>query len=418
MLKYDWIIRRGRVIDPANGIDGVRDVALSAGKIAVVAESLDPAQARQVFDATGKLVTPGLIDIHMHGYDAATPLGIDPDHYCLGRAVTTAVDAGSAGCDTFPGLRRYVMERCRTRLLAFLHISRTGLSFAGLGGDGDVPGELDSLRLANPVSCVRSINANRDVIVGVKIRLSDSIAAGGATEHEAYARARAAAQEVGLPLMVHHNFSTVSMEDCPGQMARGDIYTHMYHGFPNCIINPETRRLEPAAIAAREKGVLFDIGHGQGSFSWNVGELCAEAGFWPDTISTDLHRGSCEGPGYDLATVMTRILHLGMPLVEVIRGVTSSAAKSIGWDDRIGTLSVGREADVSVLELRDVDMKLEDTQAQLRRIRQRFVPVAVWRAGEPGTITAPREFPNRPAIEARRSWWPRLVIRDESLPAS
>jgi len=415
MHRYDWILRGGHVIDPAQQVDGLRDVGIRDGRIAAVAESLDPNLADNVYDATGKLVTPGLIDIHVHVYDAATPLGIDADHYCLGRGVTTAVDAGSAGCDTFPGLRRYVMERARTRVLAFLNISRTGLSYAGLGGDGEVCGELDLLRLANAASCVRSIEAHRDVLVGVKIRLSDSIADGGRNEHAAYERALEAAAQASLPLMVHHNFSTVSMEDCPGRMARGDIYTHVYHGFPSCSLNPATRQLEPAVIAAREKGVLFDIGFGAGSFTWTVAEIASSLGFWPDTISTDLHRGSCEGSAYDLCTVMTRMLHLGMPLREVIRAVTSSAAGAIGWQDRIGSLEIGREADISVLDLLEVDMLLEDTQAQLRRIHQRIAPAAVWRAGQRGEITHPQQFPNQRAIDARRSWWPRLAVRDASL---
>lgn len=415
MQRYDWILRGGRVIDPAQQVDGPRDVGIRQGRIAAVAGSLDSTLADNVYDATGKIVTPGLIDIHVHVYDAATPLGIDADHYCLGRGVTTAVDAGSAGSDTFPGLRRYVMEKARTRVLAFLNISRTGLSYAGMGGDGEVCGELDLLRLASTVGCTRSIEANRDVLVGVKIRLSDSIADEGRNEHAAYDRALEAAAQVGLPLMVHHNFSTVSMADCPGRMAPGDIYTHVYHGFPSCSLDPATRQLEPAVIAAREKGVLFDIGFGAGSFTWTVAELATAAGFWPDTISTDLHRASCEGSAYDLCTVMTRMLHLGMPLVEVIRAVTSSAASSIGWQDRIGTLAAGREADVTVLELHDVDLLLEDTQAQLRRVRQRIVPAAVWRAGLPGEITRPKMFPNQPAIDARRPWWPRLVVRDASL---
>jgi len=413
MKQYDWIIRGGRVIDPANELDGVFDVAIDAGRIAAVQETLDADLAKQVYDAGGKLVTPGLVDLHVHGYHLATPLGMDTDHHCLGRGVTTAIDAGSAGCDTMAGFRAFAAERFRTRLLAFVNISRAGLSFGGPAG-GDVAGELETLKLVSSRDCIDCIEANRDLLVGVKVRLSDSLADEGRNEPEAFRRAREAAVATRLPLMTHHSFSTVPLEACPGAMAPGDIYTHCYHGFASTIVDPATRRVHPAVRAARENGVLFDIGHGMGAFNWTVGEICAAEGFLPDVISTDMHTLTNEGPAYDLPTVMTRLLHLGMSLQEVIRSSTVAAARAIGWDDRIGTLGVGREADVAVLALEAVDMALEDCHAQMRRIGQRLVPQAVWRAGRPGQITSPRHWPNREKIEAARAWWPRLVIRDDS----
>jgi dihydroorotase len=411
-MKHDWLIQHGRVIDPANGIDALRDISLAGGKIAAVAEKIDAASAERVFDASGMIVVPGLVDLHVHGYHHATPLGVDPDHYFLGRGVTTAVDAGSAGNDTFAGLREFVMKRCQTRLLAMLHISSCGLSFSGLGGDDDVPGELDLIRLADVDRCVRCIEVNRDVVVGVKVRLSDSIADNGRNEHEAYARAKNAARRAGLPLMVHHNFSTVSMVDCPGKMAAGDIYTHTYHGFPSCVINPTTRQLEPSVIAARKNGVLFDMGHGAGSFDWTVAELAAKAAFWPDTISTDLHKESYEGPAYDLPTVRSRLLHLGMPVNDVIAASTINPARAIGWADRIGTLGIGRGADVAVLKLEDVNFELEDAGAQLRTMKRLLVARAVWRDGRPSQITRPRSIPNPEVIQSRKAWRERLVVRD------
>ncbi|MEX2581450.1 MAG: amidohydrolase/deacetylase family metallohydrolase [Verrucomicrobiales bacterium] len=414
-MTYDWLIRGGRVVDPLNNLDSIRDVAVQDGRIAAVSEALDPESAQEVFDARGLLVVPGLIDLHMHGYDLVTPLGLDVDHYCLGRGVTTAVDAGSAGCDTFAGFRAFAAERFRTRLLAFLHISRTGLSFAGLGGDNEVPGELESLRFANARDCADCIEANRDLIVGVKIRLSDSIADGGRNEAEAYRRAREASAAVGLPLMVHHNFSTVPYEDCPGKLSAGDIWTHCYHGFPSSIVDPETRRVHPVVRAAAERGVLFDVGHGQGSFNWTVAEIAVGEGFWPRTISSDLHRGTAEGPCYDLLMVMSRLLHLGMPLDAVIRATTCDVASSIGRENRLGALSVGREADITVLALEDVDQPLEDCQSQMRRVRRLLRPRAVWRGGVPSEITRPRRFPNPVSIESQKQWWPRLLVRDASL---
>jgi len=412
VTRYDWLIAGGRVVDPAGGVDRVADIALAGGRIAALQERIEPAEAERVYDAAGKIVTPGLIDLHIHAYQHVTPLGIDVDHYCLGRGVTTAVDAGSAGCSTFAGFRAFAAARSRTRLLAFLNISCAGLAFAGLGGDEETPGELDLLTLAAVRGCVDCIEANRDLIVGVKVRLSDSCAAGGANEPESFRRAAEAAAAVDLPLMVHHSFSTVPLEDCPGHLRAGDIYTHMFHGFPSTIVDSATRRVHSVCREARARGVLFDLGHGQGAFNWTVGEVCVGEGFWPDTISTDLHSGTCEGPAYDMPTVLTRLLHLGLPLEEVIRRATIAPARAIGWQDRIGTLGVGREADVTVLSLEPVEVELEDCQSQMRPVSRRLVPRAVWRSGEQGTVTEPACWPNPSTIVAQRKWWHRLEVRD------
>ena len=411
MRKYDWIIHGGRVIDPANEIDGILDVGIHSGRIEEVAKSLDAELAEKVYDATGKLVTPGLIDIHTHVYNYATPLGVDADHYCLGRGVTTAVDAGSAGCDTFPGFRAFSVQQAKTLLLAFLHISRAGLSFCSLAGGVEL-GELETLKLVNEEDCVDCIEANRDLLVGVKIRLSDSLADKGKNEDEAYRRALGAAAATRLPLMVHHSLSVVPLEDCPGSMAENDIYTHAFHGHRSSIIDPNRREIHPAVHAAREKGVLFDIGHGMGAFNWTVAEICASEEFWPDIISTDMHSFTHEGPAYDMPTVMSKLLHIGMPLKSVIEASTIAAAKAIGWADRIGTLGVGREADVAVLALEETEMDLEDCHGQTRSIQQRLVAHAVWKSGVPGTITHPVQIPNLEKIEAARRSPLRPVISD------
>lgn len=417
MHKHDAIICGGHVIDPANGLDAVLDIGIRDGRISEIKPSIDPGEANTTYDAAGQIVTPGLVDLHVHGYHLVSPLSVPVDHYCLGRGVTTAVDAGSAGCGTFAGFRAFAIERVRTRLLAFLNISCSGLAFGGLGGDDSVPGELDLLKLASARGCVDCVEQNRDVLVGVKIRLSASIADEGRNEGEAYRRALEASRTLRLPLMVHHALSTVSVDDCPGRMVAGDIYTHAYHGFTSSIVDATTRKLHRAVREARERGVLFDIGHGQGSFNWTVAEICAGEGFWPDTISTDIHTGTCEGPAYDMPTVMTRLLHLGMPLTEVVARSTFEPAKAIGWEDRIGTLGIGREADVAVFSVETVEMDLEDCQSQLRRIGRRLVPQAVWRAGLTAPITQPKQFPNPETIQAQRAWWQRLQVRDEVLNA-
>ncbi len=248
--------------------------------------------------------------------------------------------------------------------------------------------------------------------MGVKIRLSDTLADEGRNEPEAYRRARNAALATRLPLMVHHSFSAVPLEECPGGMVSGDIYTHAFHGFASTIIDPNRRKVHSAVRQARENGVLFDIGHGAGAFNWTVGEICASEGFWPDVISTDIHSFTCEGPAYDMPTVMTRLLHLGMPLKKVIECSTIAAARAIDWEDRIGTLGVGREADVAVLALDEADMELEDCHGQMRRIQRRLVAQAVWRSGKRGRITKPSNCPNLENIEAAKQRVLRAVIRD------
>ncbi len=411
MEKFDWIIKNGRVIDPSQALDKVTNIGLAKGKIAAIGDIEGGSEADQIYDATGHIVTPGLVDLHIHGYEHVTPLGIDVDHYCLGRGVTTAIDAGSAGCDTFDGFRHFAAERSQTRLLAFLHISRAGLAFSSRTG-GDDPGELETLKLVHTRDCIDCIESNRDLLVGVKIRLSSSIANDGRNEVEAYKRAREAAGAVELPLMTHHNFSFIPLEDCPGAMERGDIYTHCFHAYPNTIIDPVSNTLFDSIVAARDAGVLFDIGHGMGSFSWPVAELCAQQGFWPDTISTDIHSLNRDGPVYDLPTVMSRMLKVGMPLVEIIRASTINPAKAIGWDDRIGTLDIGRDADISVLALDSVTLQLEDCHAQLRSLESQLIPKAVWRAGNRGQITSPKKLPDCDTYQTAIDWQSKLIIRD------
>lgn len=412
MSSYDWLIKDGRVIDTANDTDGVMDLALASGKIVAVEAGLDPNQAQHVYDAAGKLVVPGLIDIHMHGYNHVTPLGIDTDHYCLGRGVTTAVDAGSAGACTYPGFRVYAVEPATTRLLGFLNISLAGLAVGGKS-DGSSAGELDGRAFINAAACIECVEANRDLFVGVKVRLSRTIADDGKNEPEAYRAALEAATAVKLPLMVHRAFSVVPYEDCPGKMMAGDIYTHCYHGFENTIVDVDSGQVHSSVLESRERGVLYDIGHGAGAFNWTVAEICAGEEFWPDVVSTDMHSLTCDGPGYDMPTVMTKLLHLGMPLPELIEASTLSAAEAIGWEDRIGTLGVGREADVTVLSLDDVDVELEDCQGQMRRMDQRLTASAVWRAGAPGQITHPLEWPAVKHLEQLRGYQSMLKIRDE-----
>lgn len=201
---------------------------------------------------------------------------------------------------------------------------------------------------------------------------------------------------------------------CPGNLRAGDIYTHCLHGWPSTIINPLSRQIHREVHDARKRGVLFDVGHGCGSFSWTVAEICAKEGFWPDIISSDLHVESLDGPAYDLLTVMTKMLHVGMPLFDVIKAVTMTPAVAIGRGDVLGSLSHGRAADITILRLEDVDIDLEDCNAQLRRIKQRFLPVAVWKDGVGFKTSMPNPFPNTSKWKDLASLKDGLVIKDEA----
>lgn len=412
MSKTDWVIQGGHVIDPANDVDTRCDVAIANGKIAAVGENLPVEGAAQVFDARGKLVTPGLVDLHTHTYDRVTPLGIDADSFCLGRGVTTAVDTGSAGFDIFPGYRRFAVEPSKTRLLAFLNISRIGLA-VGRSTDGDEPGELEAMKLISSEKCVECARENEDIVIGVKVRLSASIADNGKNEAGAYRHSQEAAERLSLPLMTHHSFSTIPLEACPGHLRKGDIYTHCYHGFDSTVVDSLSRQVHDAVLEAKSRGVIFDLGHGMGGFNYRVAEICIEAGLWPDAISTDMHTLTCDGPAYDMPTVMSKMIALGMPLKDVIRASTIGPAEAIAWGDRIGTLGVGREADVTVLSFDEKEMGLEDTIGQMRKIDRLFVAEAVWRAGERGEMTRPDIFPNQVQIDKGRAAAEKAVVRDD-----
>ncbi|EDO48889.1 predicted protein [Nematostella vectensis] len=430
----DVVIKNGHVIDPANGIDGVTEVAMKDGKIMAVGDNLEfQHEPLQVFDAKGCLVMPGLIDMHTHVYQYATPLGVNADETCLSRGVTTVVDAGSAGATTFQGLCKYVAEKSQTRVFAFVHVANHGLSSAGCTKEG--------FSTCSVIHINQIIGHNREwgahsseegsqkhplteiFTVGVKVRLSWHVSNNGANELESYRRALAASKKARVPLMVHHAISTIPTDDiaghdglsCPGSLMKGDIYTHCFSGFNGTIIDPATKQIYSSVLAAHNRGVIFDVGHGRGSFSWTVAELCASQDFWPDVISTDLHVDCQKGPAYDLPTVMTKMLHVGMPLNEIIKAVTITPATVIGWGDTIGSLSKTKVADVTVLREEACSIKMEDSQGQVRTVEKRLVPVAVWRKGEQHQISMEDVIPCH-NIEALYMDWDKLVVKDKQNP--
>ncbi|MGD9903339.1 MAG: amidohydrolase/deacetylase family metallohydrolase [Vicinamibacterales bacterium] len=366
----DLLIAGGHVIDPASGLSAVRDVAITGGRITRVAAGLPTAGARRIIDARGRYVTPGLIDLHVHVYDAVVPISIDVDRACLARGTTTAVDGGSAGANTFAGFRKHVIARARTRVFALLNISKIGLA------DGN---EYSDLRFVDPDLAVKVIEQHRDVILGVKVRLTPDIV--GGQDLEVLRRAVQAAVAVQLPLMVHIGGGASPLERTLEMLRPGDVVTHALHGRSGQILDA-TGQVLPAVVAAQQRGVLMDIGHGSGNLSFAVAERAAADGWFPDTISSDIHSGNVNGPVVDLPTTLSKFLMLGMPLEGVIRAATAAPAAALKIPGAPGTLAEGAPADVALLEMQEGSFTFTDSLRQTRPATRRLAHVMTIRAGQ------------------------------------
>lgn len=384
--RHSLLVKGGHVIDPSQGLSGPRDIAVDGSRISRVATSIPEGDALHVIDATDRIVTPGWIDIHVHVYDGVAPLGIPADPNCIAKGVTTAIDAGSAGAHTFPGLRKYVINVADTRILALLNISVVGQSTLSQ----DNPwGELLDLRYANTELAARTIERHRDVIVGVKVRLTRNIA--GRHDLEVLRRAREAADAAGLPVMVHIGGSHSPLPEILKLVQPGDVITHSFRGGDGGILDEQGRVLEEVLekVAA---GVHLDIGHGAGSFSFDTAEQALEQGLSPGTISSDVHQFNVHGPVFDLATTVSKFLHLGLTLEEAVRRVTLNPARTFGALQELGTLREGAEADIAVLSLRRGRFTLTDAHGQTRVGRRMLLPVATVKSGQLyGQATFPTE---------------------------
>src|SRR6266542_2625289 len=360
---FDLLIRGGTVIDPAEGSNGRRDVGIRGGTIAAVAADLPAAGAREVVDATGLLVTPGLIDLHAHVFYRVQQHSVDPSALAVRSGATTLVDPGSGGAATFDAFRHYVAATAACRVLCFLNISIVGTIATPECGYG---------RFVDPNRAMETAVANRDLIVGIKVRGS-RLAFGEDNTVQPVWMAKAAADAAGVPLMLHLGDPPPTVEQSIPILGRGDMVTHSYKGKVVTRLVDHQMRAKPVLREARERGVLIDVGHGSGSFEWSVARALTEQGYWPDSISTDAHSNSLQPPiGADMPNVMSKFLHLGMPLEEVIRASTIRPAEAIGWGDRIGTLAVGRTADVTVLALEGGAFPLGDSDKKLETAKQRL----------------------------------------------
>ncbi len=363
-MSFDLVLRNGRVIDPSQELDRVTDVAFSGGTVAAVGDRLDPGGAA-VRDVGGLIVTPGLIDLHTHVYWGGTSLGIDAEDFARKSAVTTCVDTGSAGPGNFAGFRKHVIEPSRIRILPYLHVS-----FAGIYGFSNkvMVGEGHDIRLLAAHDCLKVIENNRDLIVGIKVRLGrDASGTAGIVPLDV---ALDVADETNLPMMVHIDEPPPSYEAVVDRLRPGDVLTHCYRPFPNSPVDGRGK-VKPALVAARRRGVLFDIGHGMGSFSWKTARAMLADGFPPDTISSDIHALCIDGPAHDQVTTLSKFLALGMPLGDVIAASTVAAAKALNRPD-LGSLKPGSAGDASILSLDAGAFGLEDVTGEVVTAERRL----------------------------------------------
>jgi dihydroorotase len=355
---YDLLIKGGRVIDPSVGLDTVRDVAIAAGRIVSVETDI-VGDAIDTIDARGKIVAPGLIDIHTHA-----GRGKDSPALALQDGVTGLVDAGSGGPDNIDEIAAVLRGGPQIGRALVNIATRTG--FTG--------GELMDINRAN-VSLVRgAIARHRDIVIGVKARLSQDVA--GTNDLEGLRRAQEAATSFNLPVMIHIGQSVSPMRAILPLLKRGDIVTHMYAPPPNSILD-EQGRLIPEVAAARRRGVIFDFGNGvSGHFNWDMVERATKQGFWPDTLSTDWNAMSRTTGVIDFPNVMSKLLMFGMTLAQVVACATTNAAKVFdAFSDR-GTLNIGAPADVAIMELREGSFEFLDNYEGRRDGRQRLFPIA------------------------------------------
>lgn len=369
-LAY-YLLKGGRLIDPAGGRDGIADVRVRDGKIDAIGANLEAAGAT-VIDVKDHIVTPGLIDVHLHLMKGLGAFGVDPDIFGVGSGVTTVVDAGSAGHTLLNVFRNYVTDNAKTRVLNYINLSTLG----GVSGPGY--SILADPRLIDEDKIEKAVEANRDIIVGIKI-----MATGGALGSQGLKpleRARKLGDRLKLPLLVHigeswtKDTAPVHIGDVLKYLRAGDIVTHMFTVHPGGLLDANGK-LWPQVREAKETGILMDVGHGLHNLNFDVARKVLDQGLHPDGVSTDGHRGNRAGPVYDLPTTMAKLMALGFSLNQVIEMATANAAKLLGRTGIIGTLIIGQPADISVLKVEDREWKAVDSQKGTIPAHRVIIPV-------------------------------------------
>lgn len=380
----DLLVTGGRVLDPSQGLDQRLDIGVRWGKIVRIGAKLPREDARHVLDVAGNLVTPGLIDMHTHVYPLGSALGLPADELVPYTATTTYVSAGDAGANNFGAFRHHIMASARSRMFAFIHISRIGLAGFPVGEELNI----DYLDVDAAAKCLAE---NSDIALGIKVRISRNVV--GDNELEPLRRALKAAKSsrTGARVMCHIGDAPGDLTDLLDMLRPGDVLTHCYSGAGNNIV--QNGKLLPSARAAKQRGVLIDVGHGGGSFDYTVAEPAIEQGLTPDTISSDIHALSGNTPGMPyLPWVMSKFLNLGFSLEQVIAMTTSVPAHIINRIDKLGTLQAGAPADMSILELIEEPVEFVDTRNNRRNGRRWLKPVHTVRAGVPFGRPYPMPF--------------------------
>ena len=379
--KFDLLIKGGEVLDPSQSLRGRRDIGIRYGVIEAVEPDIPAARALRTIDAGGKLVTPGLVDLHCHVYPYGSAIGIPADELIAHQCTTTCVSAGDAGANNFAGFRRFIVAQTRTRLYAFVHIANIGLTPFPLP-------ELYNLDFAQVDACAKTVAENADIAIGVKVRMSENVIARNGAEPLRRAIKACEIAGTGGRVMAHIGGveNVALMIEILDLLRPGDILTHAYSGAPNLagvftnIV--QDGRLLPAALAAKRRGVIFDVGHGGGSFDFTVAEAAIAQGCAPDTVSSDIHVVSGNTPGMPYLTwVMSKFLSLGFTLEQVVAMATINPAKVINRAPKLGTLQIGAPGDVAIMELVEGEVAFVDTRNNARNGRAYLKPVQTVTAG-------------------------------------
>ena len=358
---YDLLLKNARLVDPGSGHDATGDIAFAEGRVAALAQSIAESEAAEIRDVAGLIVTPGLIDLHTHVYWGGTSIGIEPDDYARKSGTTTLVDAGTAGPANYRGFLEHVIEPAVPRILAFLNIAFPGI-FAF--SEEVMVGECGDFRLLSPAPCLRVARAYPDSIVGIKVRVGMNASDGrGVAPLDL---ALEVADELGLPVMCHLDDPPPSRIEVVSRLRKGDILTHCFRPFPNAPARLRDRTVHEEILAARERGVIFDIGHGMGSFGFATAEVMLESGFQPECISSDVHVLSIDGPAHNQLVTLSKFLAMGMPLADVIAASTVGPADAIRRPD-LGTLGAGTTGDATVLRMASGEFQFIDAEGQSRQ---------------------------------------------------
>jgi len=372
---YDLLIKNGQVVDPDLGINAVNDVAIADGMISRVAAEIPSEEANQVIDVKGKIVTPGLIDLHTHVYSGVNGNGVKADVGGIYAGVTTMVDAGSSGCDTYGGFPEHIIPNNNTEIIPFLHICRTGLATTP---DIFSPSSIDLDKT------IQTVEESKGVIRGIKARMvSPALEIMGM---EMPRMAKRAAKEAGVKLMVHigdteKKYDANVIRELLPILEEGDIVTHLFTANPGGIIDTDGK-LVPEAKEAKDRGVWLDTAHGRANFSFDIGQKVLDQGLTPHCISTDLTLPGRLRTVHSMTEMMTRFLAMGFTLDQVVEQCTINPAKSIGEEDRLGSLSPGKQADVSILELKEGKWLLYDVIGGTRQTDLAVIPVLAIKKGK------------------------------------